>query len=708
MTITVHGVNDAPTANPDSGETLNNDTVVINLLANDTDPDNGATLSIASIDTTGTNGAVTNNGDGTVTYDPSGWAAAQALAPDAQLTDTFHYTVSDGLGGTHTAEVTVTVTGASTNSDPQVVNHIADRTIYDTETQPITYDLATVFSDDGPLTYTATSSNSNLVQVNVSGSTLSITYATYESGMDRTPATITVTATEVGGAGHWVSEQFDVTVVPETTVDVQFVIRDTATPVGETSTATLPDSITGVTVGQNYVVEIWMKDLLDDTVTGGSVSAGLIGGLFDIGYDPAITQGVSMHYEGPFETVHTGTIYDSQGLIDDFGAGTINVGNGINGNYVRLGYVTFQATASGDQVITLSYEDVARKSDQTGSPEVVTGTIDVSQVSLPMATVSQQETVTFTLLHNASSITFGGHVYGEELQPQQASSNFTYFAGTIEAIVTYDSSNEPTSIRIINTDVSVENWSDGMLSPGLGGAAGSDYANAGLTNPSETINYALRNMVIDISCDQPIQLDGSRLDQSTIDFSVSQGNLDYRYVLPGSLDLAGLPIDNSGSSDGHLHKNGNKLELDLDLNGLIDISGKTVTGDNISFYGKIVAEFGLPALTATETSQTAAAADETNLVMTLSKSATALDDNGQVDTLPISEGWIDEWDSYWVEIWARTGEGSGINVANLDLAYNGDYFTAVEIEHGRGFTENISGRHFRRRHCVRAGRIGRR
>ncbi len=81
-----------------------------NVLVNDTDPDND-TLSVQSIDTSGTLGLVIDNGDGTFYYDPVGATVLQALAPGESADDTFTYTVRDEDGGPDTATVTITVAG---------------------------------------------------------------------------------------------------------------------------------------------------------------------------------------------------------------------------------------------------------------------------------------------------------------------------------------------------------------------------------------------------------------------------------------------------------------------------------------------------------------------------------------------------------------------------------------------------------------------
>ena len=114
VAITVVGLNDLPVAVDDSGAgfTTDEDTafVTASVLANDTDVDHG-TLAVASIDTTGTLGQVTGNGDGTFRYDPG--AQFQALGTGAGVTDSFVYTLSDGQGGSDTATVTITINGVN-------------------------------------------------------------------------------------------------------------------------------------------------------------------------------------------------------------------------------------------------------------------------------------------------------------------------------------------------------------------------------------------------------------------------------------------------------------------------------------------------------------------------------------------------------------------------------------------------------------------
>lgn len=112
--VEITASNTAPVAVGDSGAGFSVDAggaiTTPDLLANDVDID-GDTLTISAFDTTGTLGRVTDNGDGTVDYDPNG--AFDSLRAGENAFDTFGYTASDGNGGTDTGTTTVTVTGGN-------------------------------------------------------------------------------------------------------------------------------------------------------------------------------------------------------------------------------------------------------------------------------------------------------------------------------------------------------------------------------------------------------------------------------------------------------------------------------------------------------------------------------------------------------------------------------------------------------------------
>jgi hypothetical protein len=92
--------NDPPVANNDSASTRRNTPVVIAVLANDSDP-NGDPLTVTAISQGPFNGSAVINADNTVTFTPT---------TGFMGTGGFGYTISDGHGGTASANVVVTVT----------------------------------------------------------------------------------------------------------------------------------------------------------------------------------------------------------------------------------------------------------------------------------------------------------------------------------------------------------------------------------------------------------------------------------------------------------------------------------------------------------------------------------------------------------------------------------------------------------------------
>ncbi len=99
VNVTVNpNTNFAPVANPDTANVVAGSSVVVNVLANDTDA-NGDVLSVTGVGPA-TRGTVTRVGN-VVTYTAS---------PGPAGTGTFTYTISDGHGGNATGIVTVNVT----------------------------------------------------------------------------------------------------------------------------------------------------------------------------------------------------------------------------------------------------------------------------------------------------------------------------------------------------------------------------------------------------------------------------------------------------------------------------------------------------------------------------------------------------------------------------------------------------------------------
>jgi len=123
-----------PLAEADAAITDEDNPVTVDapgVLNNDSDLDVGDTLTVTSVDTSGTVGAVDAWGvDGSFTYNPNG--QFEYLQASDSAIDSFTYTVSDGNGGNDTATVTVTVNGVN---DPPVA--VSDSVITKKDTSAI-------------------------------------------------------------------------------------------------------------------------------------------------------------------------------------------------------------------------------------------------------------------------------------------------------------------------------------------------------------------------------------------------------------------------------------------------------------------------------------------------------------------------------------------------------------------------------------------
>jgi hypothetical protein len=98
VSIKVSPINEPPSANDDADSTNEDTSVLIDVLANDGDPDDDP-LTVTGL-TQPANGTATVNADQTVTYSP---------ATDFNGTDTFTYRAADGLADSNEATVTLTV-----------------------------------------------------------------------------------------------------------------------------------------------------------------------------------------------------------------------------------------------------------------------------------------------------------------------------------------------------------------------------------------------------------------------------------------------------------------------------------------------------------------------------------------------------------------------------------------------------------------------
>ncbi|NBC33062.1 MAG: tandem-95 repeat protein [Alphaproteobacteria bacterium] len=252
----------------DNSFTTNEDTAaVINPVANDEDKD-GDPLSIHSFDSSGLQGTLVENSDGTFRYDPNG--RFETLNTGDSATDTFTYEVSDGRAGFDTATVVVAITGvndapeamadmASTDEDTEITT--GNVLLNDTDVDNPRSDLSVisldttgtrglvVYNGDGTFTYDP---NGQFEGLDEGGSdTDSFSYTVSDGNADDT-ATVTVTIT---GADEGPDEGLLVTILDDNTdPDGQVTLREalayakTLPDAPDTPIITFADNLTGGTI----------------------------------------------------------------------------------------------------------------------------------------------------------------------------------------------------------------------------------------------------------------------------------------------------------------------------------------------------------------------------------------------------------------------------------------------------------------------------
>ncbi|OCX63055.1 hypothetical protein BFP70_12620 [Thioclava sp. SK-1] len=183
------GINLDPTAVDDAITTDEDQSVTIDVLANDYDAD-GGTLSVT--DASAENGSVTVNADGTLTFTPDA-----DFNGDATIT----YSIDDGNGGTDTATVTVTVTPV--NDAPVAADDVAstdyatavtvDVLANDTDVDGDTLSVQTASSPDGDVVVNGDGTVTFTPASGFSGdATIEYTVTDGNGGTDTATLTVTV------------------------------------------------------------------------------------------------------------------------------------------------------------------------------------------------------------------------------------------------------------------------------------------------------------------------------------------------------------------------------------------------------------------------------------------------------------------------------------------------------------------------------------
>ncbi|MCG6902819.1 MAG: cadherin-like domain-containing protein, partial [Rhodobacter sp.] len=229
--------NDAPTAVDDVATTDEDTSVVIDVLANDSDLE-GDDLSV--IGASAANGSVVINEDGTLTYTPN---------EDYTGNDTITYTISDGNGGEATASVDVTVNPVNDAPDTTAANDPAE-TVNEAD-GPGKIDLATRTSD-------------------VDGDAVSILSARFVDPVSG--AIVPVQVTLDGGFACFDPADFGLDTGESLVVRLEYLVMDDSGAVNSTATGSVDVTINGA----------------DDVAPSGNNAP--VAGVLDLTADPAFDE----------------------------------------------------------------------------------------------------------------------------------------------------------------------------------------------------------------------------------------------------------------------------------------------------------------------------------------------------------------------------------------------------------------------------------
>ncbi|UQR67991.1 Ig-like domain-containing protein [Bradyrhizobium sp. C-145] len=376
VTVTITGTNDGPVAVADTASGSENQALTIDVLANDTDVDDGHVFTLLSASAPSNQGSASVASNKLV-FDPG--TDFDHLAEGATATVTLNYTMQDEHGAQSSSTVTVTITG--TNDGPVAVADTASGS----ENQALTIDVLandTDVDDGHVFTLLSASAPSNQGSASVASNKL-----VFDPGTDFDHLAEGATAT----------------------VTLNYTMQDEH---GAQSSSTVTVTITGTNDGP-VLAPVNAGSISEIDQSASTVDSGLSGTLAGADIDSnALTYGIG----------GIGVIVNGDGTVSKVGTyGTLTVDT-ISGTYsFAKNVAAIEALDAGDSdsdSFTVTVNDGnAAPATQTYTVQVV-GASDVPPtLSINDVTVSEGAGATFTLSLSSAS--------GQSVSVQYATANGT-------------------------------------------------------------------------------------------------------------------------------------------------------------------------------------------------------------------------------------------------------------------------------------------
>ncbi|WP_339730808.1 Ig-like domain-containing protein, partial [uncultured Gimesia sp.] len=652
--ITIDGVNDPVTAADDDATTDKNTSIVVDVRLDnghgaDSDPDNSDVLRVTHIaegveapvvlvesnpEELDSGATITLNPDGTLTYDPND-AHNDLTLPTDKFTETFTYTITDDQGSTNTATVSIIVTGSN---EPLMTSGLPDVT--SDGLAEVIINLDNHFSDADPgdtISYSIASFPPTLVggdplpanfwanNIFISGNELHIQFSDYSNIQVRLPAEITVTAKSSDMVSPDVSSMFTLTPDPQTTAAVQLVARSTVSSDRDFITFQAEADF-GSAVGR---AQLALTNGLQDLEFSIYLQDFVDHPTFLLDFDGTRTIGDSNDDLALVQLIDNDSfdpvfvIYDKSLMNQDPNLVLDASTNTVSGIWQGLSSDMIDKLYAGELAIQIFKE--SGDSDTVGGEKII--------VSPRVADAGQ-------LPAGQTEFAVDERYYVEIWVSDQIIQSLIAQSGTVSGIggsqldITWDSNNIARAVRVSATDeASAFNGSSDNGS--INNSAGVISNIRGLSllpGIASDSGYARLGYVLveaeGVTSDTNFEV---RLSDSNDFVKRSIGNIDNSQVFLGGLSLTHTPAASP-------------------LHGTV----------------------GEP--------------EGTTVDVVVVQEQTEIDQTGHVTELPSSITWIDEWSSFWAEIYVETSNNDSVENALVDLNYNTEFFTATEIEFGSDFT----------------------